>query len=304
MSHWTTVDITPQFGRCSVITGTGGLGFQTAMELSKTGCDVILAGRNTQKGESAITNILKLVPHATIRFEYLDLASLTSIGAFVRRIQAQRDTLDLLINNAGIMVPPKRLETEDGFELQFATNYLGHFALTLGLIPLLRQGINSRVISVSSIAARSGAINFDDLNAMKSYHPMSVYAQSKLACLMFAVELQRRSVKNNWNISSIATHPGITRTNLLRNAPGRWSSVGIIRSLLWFLFQPINQGVLPTLFAATSPHAIPGHYYGPNKFAETRGFPSDAKIPTQALDSLVCEQLWECSRKMTGIDFC
>ncbi|MEN2789563.1 SDR family NAD(P)-dependent oxidoreductase [Sphingomonas oligophenolica] len=180
------------------------------------------------------------------------------MAAFGARLRSARTSLDLLVNNAGVMAPPQRQETEDGFELQFGTNYLGHFALTGELLPLLRRGDRPTVVTLSSVAARSGVINFDDLNAEQSYVPMPVYGQSKLACLMFGLELQRRSIAGGWNLTSIVAHPGISRTDLLHNAPGRWSAAGLTRSFLWFLFQPAAQGALPTLYAATALDATPG----------------------------------------------
>ncbi|MCY1013345.1 SDR family NAD(P)-dependent oxidoreductase [Nannocystis pusilla] len=198
------------------------------------------------------------MPSATVWFEQLDLASLESVSQFAARLRGRRDRLDLLINNAAVMTPPRRQETSDGFELQFGTNYLGHFALTAQLMPLLRNGASPRVVTLSSVAARDAAMDFDDLQAKRSYAPMRAYGQSKLACLMFAFELQRRSEANRWGVASIAAHPGISRTDLLHNAPGRWSAAGISRTLLWFLFQPASQGALPTLFAATSPEASAG----------------------------------------------
>jgi NAD(P)-dependent dehydrogenase (short-subunit alcohol dehydrogenase family) len=300
VAKWTASDIPSQRGRSAVITGTGGLGFESALALARAGCDIVIAGRNQEKGAAATASIRSRVPHALVRFERLDLASLKSVAAFGERLRNQRASLDLLINNAGVMVPPQRRETEDGFELQLGTNYLGHFALTGQLLPLLRAGNGARVITLSSVAARSGSIDFDDLNAKKRYRPMPVYSQSKLACLMFALELQRRSEANGWGLSSIGAHPGIARTDLLHNAPGRWSAMGLTRSLLWFLFQPGSQGALPTLFAATSPDAQPGGYYGPDRLSETRGFPAPAKIPLRALDEAAATQLWTVSEKLTG----
>ena len=284
MAKWTISDIPPQHGRSAVITGTGGIGFEDALALARAGCEVIIAGRNPQKGAEAVASIGRSVPKANVRFELLDLASLGSVAEFGRRLHASRDSLDLLINNAAVMMPPKRQVTSDGFELQFGTNYLGHFALTAHLLPLLRKGRNPRVVSVSSVAARNGTINFDDLEAEQSYKPMAVYSQSKLANLMFAFELQRRSDAAKWGITSVAAHPGIARTDLLHNAPGRFSVMGIARSLLWFLFQPAAQGALPTLFTATSPEAKGGGYYGPDKMSETRGFPTIAEPPPQSID--------------------
>ncbi|HVK79421.1 MAG TPA: SDR family oxidoreductase, partial [Verrucomicrobiae bacterium] len=250
MARWTTKDIPPQTGRSAVVTGTGGIGFEDALALALAGGDVVIAGRNPEKGATAVARIKACAPKATIRFEQCDLASLASVAEFCARLRTQRASLDLLINNAGVMTPPTRQETTDGFELQFGANYLGHFALTAGLLPLLRAGQASRVVSVSSVAAREGAIDFDDLQARRRYRPMPTYSQSKLACLMFALELQRRSVAGGWGVRSFGAHPGIARTDLLHNAPGRGSAAGIARSALWFLFQPAAQGALPTLFAA------------------------------------------------------
>lgn len=303
MAKWRATDIPDQSGRSAVITGTGGLGYEDALALARAGAEVILAGRSADKGAEAVARIKGDVPGAEVRFEQLDLASLASIRAFGERLSAQRDSLNLLINNAGVMVPPTRQETADGFELQFGTNHLGHFALTAALLPLLRKGRDARVIALSSIAARGGAIDFDDLNAERDYKPMPVYSQSKLACLMFALELQRRSDAAGWGVTSIASHPGVSRTDLLHNAPGKRSGMGIARSLLWFLFQPAAQGALPTLYAATAPDARGGGYYGPDKFSETRGYPAPAKIPPAALEQAAAARLWEESERLTKAQF-
>ena len=303
MARWTASDIPSQAGRSALITGTGGLGFEDALALARAGGEVILAGRNPEKGAAAIARIRSEVPSAAIGFEQLDLASLKSVAALAERLRDRRDSLDLLINNDGVMVPPRREETADGFELQLGTNYLGHFALTGLLLPLLRKGRDARVVTVSSIAARSGAIDFDDLNAQRSYRPMPVYSQSKLACLMFAFELQRRSEAGEWDIASIAAHPGVARTDLLHNAPGRGSAMGMARTFLWFMFQPVAQGALPTLFAATSPEAKPGAYYGPDGLSEARGYPAASKIPPQALDKVAAARLWQVSEDLTATRF-
>lgn len=303
MTRWTANDIPSQIGRSAVVTGTGGLGFEDALALTRAGADVIVAGRDPRKGADAVARIREEVPGGEVRFEQLDLADLGSVAAFGGRMAVQRDSLDLLINNAGVMVPPQRKVTADGFELQLGTNYLGHFALTAHLLPLLRRGRDSRVVSLSSVAAPQGAIDFDDLNAERSYKPMPVYAQSKLACLMFAFELQRLSDEAGWGVTSIAAHPGVSRTDLLHNGPGRNSIHGFARSYLPFLFQPAHRGALPTLFAATSPDAKPGGYYGPDGMAEIRGYPTEAKIPPQALDTSVATRLWEASEALTGARF-
>jgi NAD(P)-dependent dehydrogenase (short-subunit alcohol dehydrogenase family) len=286
-----------------VVTGTGGLGYEDALALARAGGQVILAGRDPRKGADAVARIRAAVSDATIVFERLDLADLASIAAFGERLARRRNTLDLLINNAGVMVPPQRTVTSDGFELQLGTNYLGHFALTAHLLPLLRRGMAARVVSVSSIAAPQGRIDFDDLNAEKSYRPMQVYAQSKLACLMFAFELQRRSEAAGWGVASIAAHPGVSRTDLLHNGPGPRSLQGRVRSYLPFLFQPVARGALPTLFAATAPDARPGGYYGPDGFAGIRGYPTVARPPSQALDRAVAARLWQVSEALTGVRF-
>jgi NAD(P)-dependent dehydrogenase (short-subunit alcohol dehydrogenase family) len=302
---WTLDDMPTQKGRTFLVTGTGGLGFEDAIALARAGGEVILAGRNPAKGTEAIRRINDKVPHASVTFEQVDLGNLDTIDALAERLKGSHDHLDVLINNAGVMTPPVRKTTADGFELQFGTNYLGHFALTGHLLPLLVQGRDPRVVTLSSIAAkgRNVAIDFDDLQAERSYKPMPVYSQSKLACLMFALEFQRRSEEAGWGITSIAAHPGISRTDLLHNAPGRRSAQGLLRSLLWFLFQPASQGALPTLFAATSPHARGGKYYGPDRLSETRGYPAEAQIPPQANELHVGKRLWDISEKLVGIEY-
>ncbi|HTG37659.1 SDR family oxidoreductase [Sphingomonas sp.] len=303
MSRWTRADIPAQSGRRFVVTGTGGLGFETAQALALAGAEVIVAGRDPGKGADAVKCIAAAVPAAVVRFELLDLADLASIAAFAGGMAARGEAIDGLINNAGVMVPPVRKTTADGFELQFGTNYLGHFALTAHLMPLLRLAKAARVVTISSVAARGGAIDFDDLNAEQGYKPMPVYSQSKLACLMFAFELDRRSVAGGWGVRSMAAHPGISRTDLLHNGPGRNSIHGRLRSLLPFLFQPAEQGALPGLFAATSPRAQGGGYYGPDRLGETRGYPVPARVPAPATDQQACARLWAVSEAMARISF-
>lgn len=303
MARWTTADMPSQRGRIAVVTGAGGLGLEDATALARAHGQVVLAGRNARKGAAAVKRILDAAPDADVSFELLDLASLESVAAFAARLRDRTDRLDLLINNAGIMVPPTRQETRDGFELQFGTNHLGHVALTAGLMPLLRAGRDARVVTLSSVAARQGAIDFANLNAERRYDAMKAYSQSKLACLMFALEFQRRSVASGWGVTAIASHPGIARTDLLHNAPGQFSLVGIARSLLWFMFQPAANGSLPTLFAATAPEAQPGGYYGPDGFGETRGNPAPARIPAAALDEAVASRLWTESERLARVTF-
>lgn len=303
MSQWTTADIPSQRGRTAVVTGTGGLGYEDALALAGAGADVIIAGRNPAKGADAVTAIRAAVPDAKVRFAELDLASLGSVAAFAARLADEQDGLDLLINNAGIMQPPQRRVSADGFELQFATNYLGHFALSAHLLPLLRRGQQPRVVTLGSVAARRGAIDFDDLQAARAYRSMPVYAQSKLACIIFALEFSRRSRAAAWGVQSLAAHPGITRTDLILNQAGRWSIAGLARRHLSFLFQPAWQGALPTLYAATAPSARDGGYYGPDRLGGTRGFPTEETPPQQATDSTAAARLWALSEEMVGMAF-
>lgn len=304
MKNWTTINIPQRNDGLAVITGsTEGVGFEDALALSSAGWNVIMMGRNAEKGTESIAKIHKINPKAKVIFEKIDLADLSSIKSFALRMASRGQAINLLINNAGVMTPPKRLETADGFELQFGTNHIGHFALTAQLLPLLRKSPVARVVTVSSIANREGIINFDDLQSKSSYAPGKAYSQAKLANLMFALELQRQSEKHGWGIVSMAAHPGVSRTNLLITGAGRWSAAGMARTFLPFLFQPQAQGALPTLFAATSPEAKGGSYYGPDKMGETRGFPIIAKIPSQAEDLNVAAKLWEISQKLAKVKF-
>ena len=302
MARWTTADIPPMDGRSVVITGAGGLGFETAVALARVGADVTIAGRTAAKGAQAVTAIAAQVPQALIRFELLDLADLASIAAFADRLTAARGALDILVNNAGVMAPPDRRTTADGFELQLGTNHLGHFALTARLLPLLRAGKRPRVVTVSSLAHRGGKIAFDDLQSERSYKPWAAYSQSKLANLLFARELQRRGDAAGWGLTSIAAHPGASNTELIANGPGRLQ--GIVLNLVGRLFfQSAQQGALPQLYAASMPDARPGGYYGPDGRREMKGWPKEAEVMPQARDAAVAKRLWEVSETLTGVKF-
>jgi len=303
MTRWTAADIPPQAGKTALVTGSAGLGFETARELARAGAQVIVASRNPETGAEAIARIKAEIPTAVIRFEAVDLGSLGSVSDLAARLRGQTDVLDLVVNNAGVMTPPRRMETADGFELQFGTNHLAHFALTGWLLPLLVNAGQARVVTLSSIAARGGKIDFADLQ-QHAYRPMPAYSQSKLACLMFGLELQRRSLASGWGVTSIPVHPGISRTGLLYNTPGGASGVRrAMRAMLWFLFQPVPQGALPSLFAATAPQAEGGVYYGPDGRAELSGFPAEARVPAPAMDEAACRRLWEVSEALTGVHF-
>lgn len=300
MTGWTIADMPTQIGKTAIVTGTGGLGLEVAAGLAAAGAHLIIAGRDARKGEAAVTRLRASSPWAHVEFEELDLADLSSISRFGTRLAHRLDRIDLLVNNAGVMMPPVRRQTIDGFELQLGTNYLGHFAVTSRLLPLLRKAWRARVVTVSSLAARANSkIYFDDLNALGDYDPIVYYGQSKLACLIFALELNRRSQAQEWGITSIAAHPGISRTELFRSGPGPKSSSATVRNLLWFLFQPASQGALPILFASTAAEANGGSYYGPGQLFETRGAPAVAHIPAHALDRLKAQKLWHLSEILT-----
>jgi NAD(P)-dependent dehydrogenase (short-subunit alcohol dehydrogenase family) len=305
MTGWTTADIPSLNGRTAVITGaTGGLGHETALALAGAGATVVLTGRNQAKGRRALEQIRNKFPDARIAYEDLDLARLASVADFETRFATTHDSLDLLINNAGVMALPKRQETADGFEMQFGTNYLGHYALTARLLPLLRRGNRPRVVNLSSLAHRSATIDFGDLQGAKSYNSFKAYGQSKLAMLMFALELQRRSDAAGWGLMSNAAHPGYALTDLIANGPGTRGLLGQISRILQpFASQSAAEGALPTLFAATSPQAEPGGYYGPNWFYELKGSPVPAKIMLRAKDAAVAARLWDASAALTGVSF-
>jgi NAD(P)-dependent dehydrogenase (short-subunit alcohol dehydrogenase family) len=294
--------IPSQLGRSAVVTGaTGGLGYETALALAKAGAEVILAGRDDRKGQAAIEKISRQALGAKVVYEALDLASLQSIADFAQRMHS-RSSLDLLINNAGVMALPRRQTTADGFEMQFGTNYLGHFALTARLLPLLRRASGPRVVSISSLAHRTGLIDFDDLQGARVYAPWRAYGQSKLAMLIFALELQRRSDASGWNLTSAAAHPGFARTGLFASGPGGLLSLATDLAAPFF-GQSAADGARPILFAATSPVAKPGAYYGPGGIGELRGGPAPALIMPQARDSATAAKLWEVSEKLTGTSF-
>jgi NAD(P)-dependent dehydrogenase (short-subunit alcohol dehydrogenase family) len=289
---WSVANMPSQAGRIYLVTGgTSGIGYETAKALAAAGAQVVIAARDPQRGQSAIESIRQESADARIRFEALDLGDLAAVRAFGVRLNEALPHLDGLINNAGIMEPPTRGVTADGYETQFGVNYLGHFALTAQLLPLLRKAEAPRVVTLSSIAARGGDIHFEDLQFEREYDSMDAYRQSKLACLMFALELQRRSDAAGWGITSIASHPGVSRTNLLPSQ-GR-------KLPMSFLFQSAAEGAVPTLYAATAPDARGGSYYGPTGFMELRGDLGFAKVPSVALDSGIHEKLWSVSEALT-----
>ncbi len=271
------------------------------MALAKAGSDVILTGRDDRKGRSAIEKISREVTAAKVSYEHLDFASLASVADFAQRMHA-RHSVDLLINNAGVMALPRWQTTADGFEMQFGTNYLGHFALTARLMPLLRRASGPRVVNVSSLAHRTGLIDFDDLQGARVYSPWKAYGQSKLATLMFALDLQRRSDAAGWNLTSNAAHPGFARTGLFASGPGGLLSLATDFAAPFFAHSAAD-GARPILFAATSAEARPGAYYGPGGIGELRGAPAPALIMPQARDAAAAARLWDVSEKLAGTSF-
>jgi NAD(P)-dependent dehydrogenase (short-subunit alcohol dehydrogenase family) len=301
--QWTTQDIPSQAGRVAVVTGANsGLGLVTARELARAGAAVVLACRNLDKGERALAQIRSELREPELALEQLDLADLASIRAFGDRYRAGNQRLDLLINNAGVMAPPRRL-TKDGFESQFGSNHLGHFALTGLLLGSLLAAPESRVVTVSSPAHRiPGGINFDDLQWERRYINWRAYGQSKLANLMFCFELQRRSAAAQATLKSMAAHPGYARTNLQFAAPP-WYEQLVMRITNPVLGQSAEMGALPTLYAATVADLPGGSFVGPDGFMEQRGHPRVVTAASKAYEQEAWRRLWEVSEQLTGVRY-
>lgn len=295
-NSWTEQDIPEQNGRVAIVTGGNtGLGFETARMLAEHGAAVILAVRDVEKGRQAASRIA-----GDVTVQALDLTSLASIRSAAADIRAAHARIDLLINNAGVMYTPKR-NTADGFELQFGTNHLGHFALTGLLLDRILPVPGSRVVTVSSTGHRiQAAIHFDDLQWERSYSRAGAYGQSKLANLMFTYELQRR-LASLGNTNAVAAHPGISNTELIRNLPAGFR--GLVGSIAPLITQKAAMGALPTLRAATDPAVLGGQYYGPGGWGEGRGFPRLVTSSTQSYDQAIQQRLWTVSEKLTGVTF-
>jgi NAD(P)-dependent dehydrogenase (short-subunit alcohol dehydrogenase family) len=310
---WKAADITSLAGKRVLITGANsGIGFHAALKLARKGAHVILAVRNRQRGEDALARLDADSPGNSAELALLDLASLASVRSFAEKELAQRRPIHILINNAGVMAPPKRLETTDGFELQFGTNVLGHFALTALLMPALQLAATEspdrpRIVTIASIAHKRGRLNFDDLQCIKSYAPMRAYQQSKLGDLIFAFELDRRLRAANSTVMSIAAHPGVADTNLFQtgdHAPLETAARKLLGHVISIVLNTDAEGALPTLYAATSPEAEDGGYYGPQGFQEMRGEEVvKAKIAPQAVDIAAAARLWQVCKDLTGINF-
>lgn len=312
-SHWTISDIPSLAGKRVIITGANsGIGYYAALELARKGVQVVVACRDRARGEAALASLRREALGASIGLEQLDLASLASVREFAARELEQRRPLDLLINNAGVMAPPRRMETADGFELQFGTNVLGHFALTGLLLPALQQAAavsaeRPRIVTIASIAHKRGKINLADLQYTTGYAPMKTYQQSKLANLMLAFELDRRLRAAGLPIMSVAAHPGVAHTPLF--SKGDYSAMEktarrMLGAAIELFLNTAADGALPTLYAATSPDAKDGGYYGPQGFEEMRGRRvGPAKVAAQARDKAVSAELWDRCASLTGVHY-
>jgi NAD(P)-dependent dehydrogenase (short-subunit alcohol dehydrogenase family) len=300
-------DVPDQTGKLAVVTGANsGTGKETAKRLAGAGARVVLAVRTPAKGEQARAEILEQHPDADLVVRRIDLADLASVHEFADGLIADGTPLDLLVNNAGVMTPPSRMTTADGFELQFGSNFLGPFALTVRLLPLLLAAADPRVATMSSGTANFGRIRFDDLQWKRRYSPNLAYAQSKLADLMLTRQLAAVATERGWHLTSTAAHPGYTRTNLLTagaSLGGRPARRHPVMSLLNSLLpsQGVEQGAEPLLYAATSPDAVAGGYYGPSGRFGLVGPTATARQPRRALDAEANARLWTEAERLTGV---
>jgi NAD(P)-dependent dehydrogenase (short-subunit alcohol dehydrogenase family) len=304
------IAVPDQTGRLALVTGASdGLGLGLAERLARAGAEVLMPVRNQAKGEAALSRITDAVPGARISLRRLDLSSLDSVAALATELNQEGRPLHILVNNAGVMTPPSRQESADGLELQFATNHLGHFALAARILPLLRAG-KARVTSQTSIAANQHGVHWDDLQWERSYKKNPSYSSSKIALALFAIELDRRSRAAGWGITSNVAHPGIAVTNLLASHPemGRATDTFAVRmirriSKLGILAQPAEQGLLPALYAATSPDAEGGKFYGPAGFQHLTGAPAEQKPYKYIADEADAKRMWELSGELGGVSF-
>jgi NAD(P)-dependent dehydrogenase (short-subunit alcohol dehydrogenase family) len=296
-------------GTLALVTGASdGIGLRIAARLSRAGADVVMPVRDTTKGRSAAERIRAEVPGARLDVRAMDLASLSSVASFADGLLDEGRPIDVLINNAGVMTPPARQLTEDGFEVQFATNHLGHVALTARLLPLLRAG-RAHVTSQVSVAADQGSVNWNDLSWTSGYDPMKAYSSSKIALGLFAMELDRRSADEGWDIRSNLSHPGVTPTNLLSAQPqmGRprdTTAVRFIRALSrrGILVGTPESAALTAVYAATSPDAAGGRLYGPGGFQHLRGAPAEQRLYSRLANAADARRIWDLSVRLVGVD--
>jgi NAD(P)-dependent dehydrogenase (short-subunit alcohol dehydrogenase family) len=306
MPTWAARDIPDLTGRPAIVTGANsGLGFHTALQFALHGAPVMLACRNATRGEDAAQQIRSRAPRAQLEVATLDLADLASVRQFAMRYKETHASLAILVNNAGVLALSQR-RTVDGFEMQFGTNHLGPFALTGLLLPTLLAYEGARVVTVSSSLARMGKINFDDLQSEHRYRRWGAYAQSKLANLLFAFELDRRARAHGLDLISVAAHPGYAATNLQAAGP-RMDGKNLQARLAEFantLFaQPASMGALPEIYAAVAPGVQGGEYFGPDRFFAQRGYPTRVRAPKAAYDSAAAARLWEVSEQLTAVQY-
>lgn len=295
MDKWNIEKVPSQPGKVAIVTGANsGIGYQTTLGLVKKDFEVIMACRNIQKAEEVKAKILCLHPKAKIKCMILDLSNLVEVRKFADEFKTQFKRLDLLISNAGIMMSPYKV-TVDGFENQLATNYIGHFALTGLLIPLLINISDSRIVTLSSLSFKWSKIQFEDLHAKKGYSRRTAYGQSKRACLMFAFELQRRLSLSKYKTLSIAAHPGLSKTNLDQYFPS------LIRPFGSLFLQSAQIGALPVLYAALSKDVKGGEFIGPDGFQQLRGYPTKVDADEYSNNKEVAQHLWEVSQEMTKV---
>lgn len=288
-------------GKTAIITGANsGIGLEAAKVLAGRGAHIIMAVRSKEKGEAAREEIRTIHPLSQVEVMHLDVADLQSVRFFSEQIRSRFDSLDLLINNAGVMMPPYT-KTKDGFELQFGGNHLGHFSLTGHLLPLLEKTLHSRIVTIGSLAHNRGVIDFDNLDGSKGYQAKKFYNQSKLANMLFAMELDKRLKFHGYQTISVACHPGVSATNIFKI--GKRDAPAFLRSYANRFLQPPETGALATVYAATMPHLTGGEYIGPDGKGNRKGFPALELPHPAALDSRTAEKLWDVSEKLTGVAF-
>lgn len=304
-AKWTAAQMLPQTGKTVLITGANsGIGYQAALELARHGAHVLLGVRNSAKGQQALQRLLREIPSANAEIVELDIASLQSVHSFAESFVSRGEALDILINNAGVMALPTRELTPDGFERQFGTNHLGHFALTGLLLPALSRALAPRVVTVSSLAHRNGKMDTTNLQSEHDYKPWDAYNNSKLANLLFANELDRRVQAAGLPLLSVSVHPGISKTSIFANGPGAGDlKAKVVNLLAPILMQDDAKGALPTEFAATDPGVRGGEYIGPDGFGEFKGFPKVVQPRPQALDQAAARTLWQTSERLTGVSY-
>jgi NAD(P)-dependent dehydrogenase (short-subunit alcohol dehydrogenase family) len=297
-----TYQVVFDVARLAVVTGARGVGFEVGRGLALAGTSVVFGVRDPAAGERAARTIQAECEAADVRAERLDLADLRSIDSFGEQLLAKYGCLDVLVNNAGVVMQPNREMTADGFELHFGTNHLGHFALTARLLPMLRAAVSPRVVVVGSLAHRWAKVEFDDLQAGQSYRGIRAYGQSKLANLLFMVELQRRSDSAGWGLMCVGAHPGFARTEAIVRADDSVWKRAYMR-MMSGLVPTAESAARPILFAATSPNVTPAGYYGPTGPGEITGRVGPAKLAARAREKTTANELWSASEKLTGLTF-